>query len=284
MKTVVTNPQAARMKVTIHFVLLLFLSIAWLACETKTNSADPSTSESQPIAGAANISAVEIGVDQNAYDILERSLSSLSNLDQFSAKAQITYEDLLNDNMRVDLESTSEITVDRPSHVRIEHHGMQAHQILYFDGKDFTLENPVEKVYATEKLSGDLEQMFHVVRDTFGIVAPAADLLYPNSYTLLTMNVNGAKILGREMIGDIVCDHLLFTRPSVSFQIWISEEAPYLPYKYVVTDTSTSHLLSFSTLLTSWDLSPSLSAPLFKYVPGPEASKIVFMKITESMK
>jgi hypothetical protein len=95
--------------------------------------------------------------------------------------------------------------------------------------------------------------------------------------------VKGAQVIGKEMIGDIMCDHLVFVRPDVSYQIWISDNEPYLPQKYVVTDTSTSHLLSFSTLMTQWDLSPEVSDSMFEYEPTEDTPRIFFMKMTESV-
>lgn len=257
--------------------LVLFLSAGWLGCESKPPKEEVTTSEPEVS------TPVTLNIDDKAVSILKRGLNYLSELDQFNVTTQSTYEDLLYDQFRIDFESSGDVTVDRPDNIRIERYGLEMHQLFYFDGDQFTLHNPYDKVYATQALKGTIEDMFHVARDTYGLSGPSADLIYSNSFDLLMLNVNGAEVIGKEMIGDVMCDHLLFTRPNVTFQIWISESEPFLPHKYSVTDTSTSNLLSFSTLMTSWDLSPKISESMFQYKPAADTQKIMFLKITESM-
>jgi len=221
-----------------------------------------------------------LSVDSEAIEILRRGLDFLSGLSKFSVQTQSTYEDLLYENYRVDYETSNRITVNRPDKIRIERYGLKMHQIFYFDGKDFTLNNPYDNVYATEPISGDIEDMFHIARDSHGISGPASDLIYKNSFFLLSQDLKSATIIGKEMIGDIMCDHLFFDRnDGVSFQIWISESAPYLPYKYVVTDTSTPNLLSFGIVMSNWDTDPKITDKMFQFTPTKDLKKIMFLKI-----
>jgi hypothetical protein len=280
LKTNVLNSRQLTARILVLFTCSLAL-IASLGCEPKsqpeTALADTPTMETE------KVDNIEMSFDKEAADLLKRGLNYLSGLQSFHVTTQQTYEDLLNNTVRIDLETSADLTVSRPDKIRIERYGLESHQIFFFNGKDFSLHNPYDKVYATEKLKGNIEDMFHTVRDTFGISASAADLIYVNSYSLLVENVKGAKVIGKEMIGEVMCDHLLFVRPNVTYQIWISDSEPFLPYKYVVTDTSTSHLLSFSTLMTKWDLSPKINDAMFQYDPSDDTHQIFFMKMTEAV-
>lgn len=274
-----TIKQQSRRRYTDAIIVfaLFLLGFTWLGCEPKPDAeiqADPVPETS---------STVELYVDQEAVNLLKRGLNYLSSLDKFNVATQQTLEDVIDNMYRIDFETSADLTVSRPDKIRVERFGFYIHQLLFFDGKVFTLQNPNDKVYASEPLTGNLEDMFHAVRDKFGINASSADLIYPNAFSLLTQNVVGAEIVGKEMIGEVTCDHLLFIRPDVSYQIWISENEPYLPYKYVVTDTSTPHLLSSSTLMTKWDLSPEISDSMFRYSPAEDENQIVFMNMTESV-
>ena len=220
-------------------------------------------------------------INQDAVNILKRGMNYLSNLNKFTVTTQNTLEDVINENLRIDFETASNLTVVRPNKVRIERYGLEMHQLFFFNGKRFTLHNPYDKVYASKSLKGSLEDMFHVARDSFGLSAPSSDLIYANSFDLLAQNIEVAQVIGKEMIGNNMCDHLLFVRPNVSFQIWISQSAPYLPHKYVVTDTSTPHLLSFSTLMTEWKLDATVSDSMFEYSPSEDVHQIEFIKISE---
>ena len=216
-------------------------------------------------------------VDPEAVDILRNALDYLSNLKQFSVQTQSTLEDLLNSGHRVDFEISSSVTVSRPNKLHSERHGMLFNQIFYYDGKTLTLYNPSDKVYATEPAPGTIEEMFHFARDTFGIGAPVSDLIYNNAFSLLMYEVNFAVVIGKEMIGEVHCYHLLFSRPGADFQIWIAEGEQPLPLKYVVTDTATPELLSYIIVMRNWNIAPPVSESLFNFVPPAGTQKITFL-------
>lgn len=267
---------AIRIKNTGKVVLIIIIlnCTIWMGCESKKN-ADESPQEI--LIGTAPPKALTI--DTVAVSLLRRGLDFVSNLDQFSVKTQSTYEDVIEEKYRVDYETSAILFVKRPNKLRIERNGLKVHQIFTYDGSNLTLNNPNENVYAIEPVPDNIEEMFHFVRDTFGISAPSSDLIYKNSFSLLIQDINAASVIGKEMIGEVMCDHLLFSRPDVSFQIWISEIEPYLPYKYVVTDTSTPQLLSYSTVMNSWNTALNVSESLFKFTPDKESKKITLLKV-----
>ncbi len=217
-------------------------------------------------------------VDPKAVEIFRDAMDYLKNLDQFSVKAQNTLEDLLESGHRVDLEISSTVIISRPNKLHTERHGENFDQMFYYDGEALTLYNPSDKVYATETAPATIDEMFHFVRDNFGLLTPASDLIYSNAYSLMMKDVNFAQLIGKEMIGKVQCYHLLFSRPGVDFQIWIAENGSPLPYKYVVTDTSTPELLAFSIILRNWNTSPKVSDKLFKFTPPQGTTQISFLK------
>jgi len=213
-----------------------------------------------------------------AKELLRVAMDYLSKLNQFSVEAQSTYEDLLESGHRVDFELSSSVTISRPDKLHSERHGISINQLFYYNGKDLTLYNPYDKVYATESAPGTIEEMFHFARDNFGIGAPVADILYDNAYALLMYEVDYAEVIGIEMIGTVRCNHLLFSRPGVDFQIWVAAKGAPLPYKYVVTDTATPELLSVTTYMSNWNTSPAISDDLFSFTPPQGTQKIEFLK------
>ena len=111
------------------------------------------------------------------------------------------------------------------------------------------------------------------------ISSPVSDILYSNSFELLIYKVNYAVVIGTEVIGDVRCDHLLFSRPGVDFQIWIAKNGPPLPYKYVVTDTTTPELFAFVTVMGNWNTNPKVSDKDFNFIPPRGANKVEIQKL-----
>jgi len=121
--------------------------------------------------------------------------------------------------------------------------------------------------------------MLDFVRETIGMILPASDLVYRNVYPLLIQDVDMAMVVGKAVVGGVRCDHLLFSRPGVDFQVWVADNGPPLPYRYVVTDTGTPARLSISTVMSDWDVTPYTGDARFTFVPPKDAKQIEFLPI-----
>ena len=96
-------------------------------------------------------------------------------------------------------------------------------------------------------------------------------------FTLLMQDVTFAVIVGKAVIGGVKCDHLLFSRPGVDFQLWVADSGQPLPYKYVVTDTGVTSRLSITTVMSDWNAAPTVADAQFTFVPPQGAKLIAFM-------
>ncbi len=219
------------------------------------------------------------GVDPAATKILKRTTDYLGSLKQFSVHTQNTLEDLLDSGQRIDLDVSANVIISRPNKLRAERKGDVISQTFYYNGKTLTLYNPTDKVYATEPAPGTIEGTLDYARESLGLIVPAADLVYRNAYSLLMQEVTLAKVVDKAVIGGVKCDHLLFSRPGVDFQVWVADTGKPLPYKYVVTDTGTPARLSVVTVMSNWNVAPAVADAQFTFVPPQGAKKIIFMRL-----
>jgi len=221
-------------------------------------------------------------VDSQALRILRRATDYLGGQRQFSVRARNMREDLLDTGNRVDFDVSVAVTIRRPNKYRNERQGTRYHQIFYYDGTTLTMHNPEYRVYATAPAPGTIEGMFQFAADSLGFDVPVTDLLQQNVYPLLTQGVTLAVVIGKESIGGVSCDHLLFSRPDVDFQIWIADTGRPLPYKYVVTDTGTPALLSMVSLMSDWNFAPAAPDAFFIFVPPRGTATIPFLRFDPS--
>jgi len=216
-------------------------------------------------------------VDPAAVQILKRMTDFLDGLQRFSVKTENVIEELHPSGHRVDRDLTASVTVRRPNKLRAARMGGLMDQRFYYDGKTLTLFNPSLKVYGSKPAPATIEKMIDFARETVGILLPSADLLYRNAFPLLMQDVNLAVVVGKTVIGGVNCDHLLFSRPEVDFQVWVAEGKRPWPLKYVVTETGTPALLSITTVLSDWNLKPAVDDALFTFIPPKGAQSISFM-------
>lgn len=220
-------------------------------------------------------------LDSQAVQALRRSMEYVGALQQFSVQARSFREDLLGSGHRVDAEMLGTVTVSRPDKLRGERRDSQ-HQILYYDGATVTLSNPPMNVYATVPAPGTIDEMFTFAQSSLGLDIPLSDLIWQNAFPLLMQDVTLAVVVGKEIIGGVSCDHLLFSRPGVDFQIWVADSEAPLPVKYVITDTGTPALLSIVALMTDWNIAPEAPAAFFSFVPLQGAQEIPFSRLDTS--
>jgi hypothetical protein len=218
-------------------------------------------------------------VDPVAVQILQRMTDYLGSLQQFSLHTQNTLEDLLESGQRVDFDISASVIISRPNKLRSERRGELIDQAFYYDGKTLTLYNSSDKVYATQPAPGTIEELLDFVRESLGLIVPVSDLVYRNAFLLLIHDVNFAKVVGKAVIDGVKCDHLLFSRPGVDFQVWVADSGWPLPHKYVITDTGTPALMSITTVMSNWNVAPAVADSRFNFVPPQGVKRITFMPL-----
>ena len=221
-------------------------------------------------------------VDPAATRILKRMTDYVGSLKQFSVHTQIDLEDLLVTGQRIDEDIAASVTVSRPNKLRAERRGGLVDQAFYYDGKTLTLYNGSANVYATEPAPKSVPELLDYTREKLGLVMPVSDLVYPNAYALLMQDVTFAALIGKSVIGRMKCDHLLFSRPGVDFQVWVAESGPPLPCKYVVTDRANPGWMSISTVMSDWNVAPDVADARFTFVPPKGAKQITFLPLEAS--
>ena len=216
-------------------------------------------------------------VDPAAVQKLKQMTAFLDGLQQFSVRTQNTIEDLHVSGHRVDYDLSANVTVKRPNKLYAARAGELMDQRFFYDGKTLALYNPAEKVYATKEAPETIEKMIDFARETVGILLPAADLLYRNVFPLLMQDVTLATVVGKADVGGVRCVHLLFSRPGVDFQVWVTEGKQPWPRKYVVTDMDTPSRLSITTLFSDWNAAPAVDDAKFNFAPPKGTSATRFL-------
>jgi hypothetical protein len=229
------------------------------------------------VAASPDVRAQAPAIDPVAVQKLKQMTTFLDGLEQFSVRTQNTIEDMHASGHRVDYDLAANVTVKRPNKLHAARAGELMDQRFFYDGKTLTLYNPAEKVYAAKDAPATIEKMIDFARETVGILLPAADLLYRNAFPLFMQDVTLAVVVGKADVGGVRCDHLLFSRPGVDFQVWVTEGKQPWPRKYVVTEMDTPGRLSITSTFSNWNSNPAVDDAQFRFVPPKGVSAISFL-------
>lgn len=236
-----------------------------------------------PLAAAAlpqAAAAQPAGIDPQATAILKRSMDFLAGLKAFSVDAHSTIEATLTSGQKLQFDSASTVTLQRPDKlVARRGKGDVVDQSYYYDGRTLTLFNPGPKYYATLKAPPTIEQALDFARDSLDVMAPAGDLLYRDAYEMLMQDTTVGFVVGKAFVGGARCDHLAFRKADVDWQIWIQEGATPLPRKYVITSTKEAGTPDFTVVMTKWNVAPQVSDAMFAFRAPQGAKRVDFLKV-----
>ena len=163
-----------------------------------------------------------------------------------------TLEVVTEDGQKLALASSGTVTLHRPDKIRATRSNGFVDVEMIFDGNTLTLLSNYANVYAQLDVPGTVEHLIDELRDKHNMPLPAADLLLPNAYDALMLDVVDTKDLGSGVIGGVECDHLAFRKEEVDWQIWIAQgDRPY-PCRYVITSKLVANGPQYSIQIRDW--------------------------------
>jgi hypothetical protein len=221
-------------------------------------------------------------IDPQADKILRQMGAYLDTLEAFTLHTENSLDTVLDSSQMLQLGRAVDVFVRRPDRLRANIMGDVFDQELYYDGKSITLFGKKVGLYATMEAPSNIEEAVDHAIDSFGLVAPLAELIYRNAYDVLTEDVKSGFYAGVSTVLGVECHHLAFRGGETDWQIWIENSETPLPRKFVITSKWVAGAPQFTALLTQWDVSVQLEDDLFTFVPPEGTHKIEFLPVEES--
>ena len=217
----------------------------------------------------ARAAATRKAIDPDADRKLREMTDYLAKLPSFRVQSAAIDEVVLTSGQKLQLASESQVSVQRPNRLRSEQLGAANGLGFWYDGKSMTLQCKDDNSYATVPAPASIDATIDKVRKDFQIDAPGADLIFSRPYDVLTEQVTGGKLVGRETIDGKVTSHLAFEGEEVDWQIWILEGPQPLPVRFVVTTKGVKNQPQFTVQLSKWEPGVNLAPATFQFAsPG----------------
>ena len=224
-------------------------------------------SESQPEAAADR--------DPATMAALNRMGAALRKLENVSAHVDITAEDVLINDQKLQYGGTLEILAVRPTKLRMLLAMGRSTRQLYYDGQNVTLYSPQQNVYGVFPAPPTIHEMLKVAADQYGVEIPLADMFAWGVDPLLEARVVEAFPAGEENIGGYVCEHHAVRQELVDWQIWIRKGEEALPCKLVITNTADPAMPQYSGTYR-WVPMATVDPAAFAFKAPEGANKIIF--------
>lgn len=218
-------------------------------------------------------------IESEALEIGERAGDFLRDAGRFRFTAEIGYEVVQRDGVRLEFGSARTYEVVRPAQVRVETEQRSGEKRLtVFDGTTFVVADLTENAYAQADLKQprDIDFLIDTVRDRLDMPLPLAELLRNDPRASLTEDLEAAAWVGAERLRGFDCDHLLLRNPDADVQLWIERgEHPWLR-RVVITYRTLEGAPSFWANLDDWTLGGESDPGRFRFTPPEGAERVRF--------
>jgi hypothetical protein len=230
--------------------------------------------------GAANSTAAEKSgaIEPKADAALHRMSDYLAGLKTFSVDTSTVDETQVEkDGQKIQTLAHSKISVRRPGEMRIDRVSPKGRVVFRDDGKQFSVYDSDQNIYATAPAPDKLDQAADAARVQLEIEAPGIDLIASNPYDALTEGVTEGRYIGLEPMGDgVMAHHLAVTKKNVTYQIWIQDGPQPVPLRYVVAGRGMRGSPQFTIQMRNWQPSASVPDDSFAFTPPAGATKVAF--------
>ncbi len=235
---------------------------------------------------AATQKAPEEGppVEPQAKDALARMGEAFKSLPMFALHQEITREQVIDSDLKVQKSSTADIVVRRPDRMRadIVADDDKNHSTFY-DGKTLTVYVPGKKYYAETPAPNTLGAMIDMAESDYDLDLPTPDLLRTASGDQFSEGLTAAGDVGKSRVGDVECDHYAYRNAEVDYQLWLETGDKPLPRKIVITSKKDPGQPEYTAILT-WNLAPKIDDAAFVFIPPEGATKIPMARAMKANK
>lgn len=182
---------------------------------------------------------------------------------------------------KLQFNSSGKAKISRPDKFRVSRTGGYADVELIYDGKNVTVFDRGSNSYASEPMSGSIDDVINRLRSDLMLDIPAADLMIADSFNALMADVVEAKHVGRAVIDDTSCEHVAFRNQDTDWQLWVETGAQPIPCKMVITSKGVAGAPQYTIQFTDWETGDDFPPNTFTFTPPAGAKKVDFKALSD---
>ena len=212
-------------------------------------------------------------VAPQAESLLRQASEYLQKQKSYRFQAEITFDDVMPPDFKLQYHSTAQVMVRRPQEFRVDYAGDRRNMNFYFNGKKLTIFDPNANVYGSLSLPQNIDTALNEIDANYNFVVPLADFIHSDPYKALASKIKTGYYLGKSTIGGISTHHLAFSQENIDWQIWIEDGKRPLPRKLVITYKNLPGYPQYSAIFSQWEFK-TLDDSLFAFKAPTNANSI----------
>jgi hypothetical protein len=222
--------------------------------------------------------AQESKIDTTALMILDKMSSVFGELKSVGFTSQISKDVVYADDFFIKEFSTSKVRITGPNKFSVHVSGENRDELYAYNGAQVVYYSFKNNIYTVADAPDNFIETIDWLYTDFNVEFTAADVLYPTFSSDFAENMDFIHFLGVTHIDGERVYHIGASNSIMTVQLWISDDAYYLPRKTLITYLEGSYANQFETDFTDWELNQEYPEPIFDFSPPPGAKQITWMK------
>jgi hypothetical protein len=210
--------------------------------------------------------------------LLDKTAEFLAKANQFSVTIRAEYDVVQTSGQKIEFGEVRKVSLRRPDRFRSDFERSDGRKgLAVFDGKNITVFNDEQNVYAVASRPGDLDGAVTYLLKDLGVRLPLAMMYLSRLPAEIANRVRSVEVVEQTTTMDPPCVHLAARADDVDFQIWIPAQGDPLPRRILITYKQANEQPQFEADFSEWNLTPSVPDALFTFSPPEAARQIPFV-------
>jgi hypothetical protein len=237
-------------------------------------ASDTSRAAAPIIQASADADAPDRILDPRADEVLRAASNLLATTKAFAFEAEERFDDIPSGQPRTLLTNVRRIAVQRPSQFAADAEGDTLSRSVWFDGKNVSVYDRTQNVWASIPAAGSIDTALDTLSEKYDVSVPLADLLYSDPYAVLTEDVTYSKYLGLHLAAGVLSHHLVFSQPTIEWQIWIDAGERPIVRQLAISYVREPGEPQYVAVMRNWRLLPTMPANLFQFEAPEGATRV----------
>lgn len=220
-------------------------------------------------------------IDPVAVQILDHMNDLIGELKSCSYNLNSSQDILDPDYGLIKSFKQSHVILSGPDKILVKTNGNQGNHGYWYNGKEVTFYSFSENNYARVDAPDNIIATMDSIYMKYNLEIPAADFFYPSFTDDILDSFDTIEFLGEKVVEGVSCFHLKTTNDEMEVQYWISNDAFFLPKRYLIIYKGKENM-QFQGIFSEWKLNPDVPDAVFEFNPPPKAREIKILAKNES--
>lgn len=169
-----------------------------------------------------------------------------------------------------------------PDRMLIDSNGDKGHRGFWYNGTEMVYYSYTENNYGIMPAPGTIIEAIDSLHRTYSIDFPAADFFYPTFVDDLIAQSDRIALVGSTVVGGKPCFHIAATGKTQDVEVWIANDATFLPVMYVYKDKTGDQTLEYTGRFSNWSINPDMPGSMFNFTPPPGAREVFILPVANT--